>query len=89
MFSTPLANRPEDAKLIEGGFNVLLDKVRTRLEKRGLTGDELDREARMAAGRFWVALHGLATLAIAGRIGLITPDTQALLEEILKQNSPD
>jgi AcrR family transcriptional regulator len=89
MFSTPVSNRPEDAKLAEGSFQVLLDKVRNRLDHSGTPSSQLDKKARMAAGRFWVALHGMATLAIAGRTNIITPDTTELLEEILKQNSPD
>jgi AcrR family transcriptional regulator len=88
MFSTPVSNRPEDEKLIQGGFNVLLDKVRDQLRSPSLTGPQLEKEARIAAGRFWVALHGLATLTIAGRTHIITDDTSQLLEEILKQNSP-
>lgn len=89
MFSTPLSDRTEDVKLAQGSFQSLLDKVRNRIDQPGTPDSELDKKARIAAGRFWVALHGIATLAIAGRTKMITHDTAELFEEILKQNSPD
>ncbi len=86
MFDHPLSAGDED--LLQGGFQHLLDKVRLRLEQRGLTGRALDRATRASAGRFWIALHGLASLAIAGRLIVLEGDVDQILDDLLPRVAP-
>lgn len=79
----------DDKDLLHGGFQHLFDKVRYRLQCSGHHGDELDREARARAGRFWIALHGLATLAIAGRLVVLEGGLDDLLDDLIKHVAPD
>lgn len=79
----------DDKDLLHGGFQHLFDKVRYRLQCSGHEGDELDRAARASAGRFWIALHGLATLAIAGRLVVLEGGLDDLLDDLLKHVAPD
>ena len=86
MFSTPIP--PGDHDLLPGGFQHLLDKVRMRLADRGMQGEELEQQTRQRAGRFWIALHGLASLAIAGRLAATGTDAETLLEDLLERVAP-
>jgi len=86
MFDTPMA--ADDSDLLEGGFEALLDKVRHRFAEQGLDAAELERSARRAAGRYWIALHGLAMLAIAGRLGVLGDDIDTLLDDLLPRIAP-
>jgi hypothetical protein len=68
----------------------LIDKVSRRLaQRRGLEGQELEREAMASAGRFWIGLHGLASLAISGRLGVLGGDLQRILEDLLERAAPE
>lgn len=87
MFSTPVSEGGADDQIMQGGFRPLLEKTRDFLEARGVKGKDLDR-ATMDAGRFWIALHGLATLAIAGRLNVIGGNIDDLLDDIIKHNAP-
>lgn len=87
MFQVPLGGDEHD--LLEGGFRPLLDRVRDRLARRGVRGAALDRQARAAAGRYWIALHGLATLANAGRLAVLQGDLDTLLQDLLRHVAPD
>lgn len=89
MFDTPVA--PDDAafdQVIHGGFQPLIDRVRERLAAQGMTGKKLDTEARKAAGRHWIALHGLATLAIAGRMQVLHGNLDAVLKHLIEATAP-
>lgn len=86
MFDTPDADG--DLELLQGGFEPLLEKVREHLAAEGLEGEVLHRRARAAAGRYWIALHGLATLAIAGRLALLEGDADAILDDMLPRIVP-
>jgi AcrR family transcriptional regulator len=86
MFDTPMAE--DDSDLLEGGFEALLDKVRQRFAEQGETGQNLTEHARRAAGRYWIALHGLAMLAIAGRLSVLDDDIDALLDDLLPRIAP-
>jgi AcrR family transcriptional regulator len=88
MFSIPAAVNGVDDQIMRGGFQHLLDKVRGELMDHGLTGKDLDRQARDAAGRFWIALHGLASLAIAGRLSVVDRDIDFLLDDLLARVAP-
>lgn len=88
MFSTPMAG-VKDGEILQGGLRPLLERVRERLQKRGLKGAALERESLAAAGRFWIALHGLASLAIAGRLHVLRRDPEAILDDLLPRVQPD
>jgi AcrR family transcriptional regulator len=80
----------DDDELMKGGFQHLFDKVIERLPRDGCEDKEdLDRAARASAGRFWIALHGLATLAIAGRLVILEGGLDELLDDLLKHVAPD
>jgi AcrR family transcriptional regulator len=88
MFSIPGTMGGADDEILRGGFQHLLDKVRGELMAQGMTGRNLDRQARDAAGRFWIALHGLASLAIAGRLSVVDRDIDFLLDDMLARVAP-
>lgn len=79
----------DDQDLLHGGFQHLFDKVKERMCTQSHTPKQLDREARARAGRFWIALHGLATLAIAGRLCVLEGGLDHLLDDLLKHVAPD
>lgn len=79
----------DDDDLLHGGFQHLFDKVKERLECEANQKEDLDRAARASAGRFWIALHGLATLAIAGRLAILEGGLDDLLDDLLKHVAPD
>ena len=79
----------EDKDLLHGGFQHLFDKVKGRLSCEGYEGENLDRESRARAGRFWIALHGLAMLAIAGRLVVLEGGPDELIDDLLKHVAPD
>ena len=87
MFTTPLP--PGDEALLRGGFSQLHDKVRQRLAAAGHPPAGLDAEATRRAGRFWIALHGLASLAVAQRLVVLEADVDALLDDLLPRVAPD
>lgn len=79
----------EDKDLLHGGFQHLFDKVKDRLSCEGYEKEDLDRESRARAGRFWIALHGLAMLAIAGRLVVLEGGLDELIDDLLKHVAPD
>ena len=89
MFATPVD--PEDEqfeKIMHGGFAGLHEAVRERLTATGLTGKALDMQTKQAAGRYWIALHGLATLAIAGRMQILHGKLDDVLHHLVDAVSP-
>jgi len=90
LFDFPLEPDPGGEDLVAAGMAPLLGKVRARLEARGeLAGAALERRARRDTARFWIALHGLASLAIADRLAATGSDLETLLEELLDRVAPD
>lgn len=87
MFDHPM--EPSDRELLLGGFEPYLDCVTKYLVSQGLTdADTLSLEARRRAGRWWVALHGLAMLALAGRLCVLEGDLDDLLRDLLPRVGP-
>lgn len=89
MFATPVEPGDEQFdQIIHGGFAGLFEVVREHLAMTGLTGKPLQVETRRAAGRYWIALHGLATLAIAGRMQVLHGTIEDVLEHLLEAVAP-
>lgn len=87
MFDHPMT--PDDIDLIEGGIRPLLDRVTERLMEQGWHGPgDLPKEARRRAGRFWIALHGVAMLAIAGRLCVLEGGIDEVIEDLLPRVAP-
>lgn len=89
MFATPVD--PEDEqfeKIMHGGFAGLHEAVRDRLASTGLSAKALETETRKAAGRYWIALHGLATLAIAGRMQILHGKLDDVLQHLVNAVAP-
>lgn len=87
MFETHLPDG--DGDLLAAGFAPLVEKVRMRLQEQGTESARLDKLAMQAAGRYWIALHGLASLANAGRLDVLESDIDTLLDELLERVAPD
>jgi AcrR family transcriptional regulator len=89
MFDNPMSE--DDGDLLEGGFEALLAKVRPRVADQAEPTEHqqsVNREARRAAGRYWIALHGLAMLAIAGRLTVLEGDLDEILDDLLPRIAP-
>ncbi|MEM9345255.1 MAG: WHG domain-containing protein [Planctomycetota bacterium] len=89
MFATPVD--PDDEQfdqIMHGGFAGLLEVVSEQLALQGLTGKQLQTETRKAAGRYWIALHGLATLAIAGRMQVLHGSLDEVLQHLVEAVAP-
>ncbi|MCC7203890.1 MAG: TetR/AcrR family transcriptional regulator [Phycisphaeraceae bacterium] len=88
MFDVPVAPDDAESQMLRGGFQGLLDKVRERLNHDDIPPDQIDRTVRLHAGRFWIALHGIASLAIAGRLHVLGSDVEAILTEVIERLAP-
>ncbi|MEM7680404.1 MAG: TetR/AcrR family transcriptional regulator [Planctomycetota bacterium] len=86
MFNTDLP--PQDADLLEAGFQPLLSKVQEQLGLLGWPQDDLAREARRRAGRYWVGLHGLAMIATSGRLSVLEGELEQVLGDLLEHVAP-
>lgn len=87
MFDHPMTDADRD--LLHGGFQPYLEGVTSYLSRNGMTClDELPKEARRQAGRMWIALHGLAMLAIAGRVCVLEGDIEDVLRDLLPRVAP-
>lgn len=88
MFDTPLSGDAADDQMLWAGFETLLQRVREELAAAGTKPQDLDAESRRAAGRYWIALHGMAMLAIADRLRLLPDSVDNLLDDLLARVSP-
>lgn len=89
MFGSQKVADESDDQLLEYGFGNLIEKVRTRLANSGKSEAQMAHLARIQAGRFWIALHGMASLAIAGRLSILNRTNEELLEDLLTRVAPD
>ena len=91
MFGVPV-NAPQDLRVLEHGIQPLMDAVREQLLASGLSAGmeeaDLRRRVRVLAGRFWVALHGLASLTVSGRLGVLEGGQDGVLDDLLDAVSP-
>ncbi len=88
MFATPLPVNGEDESMLMSGFKPLFDRIRQRLSAKGIKGRKAELQARRAAGVFWVSLHGLASLAIAGRLAVLERSVDNILADLLDRVAP-
>lgn len=88
MFATQIESGEADVQILHRGFQPLVDRVREQMAKRGMAQDDLDRNALTAAGQFWISLHGLASLAIVGRLSVLNADLDDLLDGLLSRVAP-
>lgn len=89
MFDTFDAPLEPDHEVLHGGFQPYLERVTEYLACRGVTcAETLSDEARRRAGRWWIALHGLAMLALAGRLCVLQGDLDDLLRDLLPRVGP-
>jgi len=88
MFRHPLPSDHTAEQLMATGIAPLFDKVRTQMRDEGANTDERERHVRAAAGRFWIALHGLASLAIADRLTVLDAYLDHLLDDLLQRVAP-
>jgi hypothetical protein len=87
MFSEPEAGGEADRQILSAAFEPLLDRVKGRLAS-SLSGAELEAEAARRATRYWTALHGLASLAISGRLRSLGREPEAVLDDLLERVAP-
>ncbi len=87
MFATPVAQDAGDK--IGGEFEVFFNRVRSMMKTSDIPATQHDAIARQAAGRYWIALHGLASLAIAGRLHVLHADLDAILDDLVHNVAPD
>ena len=78
-----------DDQLLHGGFERFLERVREQHQDPDLSEHEREQKARMLAERLFIALHGLASLAIAGRLAVLGGDTDQLLDDLLHHIARD
>ena len=88
MFRHPLPGDRTAEQLMATGIAPLFDKVREQMRDQGADAAERERHVRAAAGRFWIALHGLASLAIADRLSVLDSDLDHLLDDLLERVAP-
>ena len=88
MFATEVAPGDAEEQILHRGFQGLLERVREQMTAAGHTEAEINRSLMMTAGRYWIALHGLASLAIAGKLGVLESDLDTLLDSLLERVAP-
>lgn len=88
MFATEIDPGDADEQILHRGFQPLFDRVREQMAERGMSPDEIDQKALLYAGRFWIALHGLASLALAGRLSILHAELDQLLDSLLERVAP-
>lgn len=83
MFHVPPARAGAAASVMRSEFGRFFDKVREHQSGGHLTPGEADLKAQHQAERCWIALHGLASLAIADRLSVVGVDIDRLLDDLL------
>lgn len=88
MFSMPMKNDQADKDVIEGGFAPLRDCVREQMTLKGMTARQIEKQLPLAVTRFWIALHGLASLAISGRLEVYGQNLDPYIDDLLQRVAP-
>ncbi len=85
MFATPIPDDDAGRQLLDEEFAPLIERVREQL---GGSADVSDRQVRAAATRYWIAIHGLASLAIAERLPFLYGSLDEVLLDLLERVAP-
>ena len=88
MFATRIDQSAADEQILRRGFQPLLERVKEQMTLQGVPANQIERNALLFAGRYWIALHGLASLAIAGRLGVLDADLDQLLDSLVERVAP-
>lgn len=88
MFSMPIKNEQADKDLITDGFAPLGECVREQMTLKGMAEAQIEKELPMAVARFWIALHGLASLAISGRLAAYDKNLDVYIDDLLERVAP-
>lgn len=88
MFSMPFGDHAADRQVIDVGFAPLRECVRQQMANKGLSEKEIKKELPMAVARFWIALHGLASLAISGRLVSMGKSIDPYIDDLLSRVAP-
>lgn len=88
MFSTPIKNDSADRQVITGGFAPLYECVSEQMAQKGFTPKEIQEKLPIAVARFWIALHGLASLSISGRLQACDLNINAIIEDLFNRVAP-
>lgn len=88
MFATPVGDDEADGDLLRREFEPLVQVVRERMQRAGMAEDQIDAHQTRAALRYWVTLHGVASLAIASRVQLIESDIGPIIDDLIDRVSP-
>lgn len=84
MFSQPIEGGPQKAEAVAREFEPFYQEIRDLLSRRVKDEVQLDLRARATALRIWVNMHGLASLAISGRIRVLNVDLDTMLANLLE-----
>ncbi len=79
----------DEYPVYDEGFQPLLERVSAYLSEQGVPTERLAEEADRQATLFWIALHGLASLAIANRLKRRVEDVDELLQDLLDRVAPE
>ncbi len=88
MFATESDAGKAEVQILNRGFEGLIERVGMEMAAKGISQDDIDAKALSIAGTYWIALHGLASLAIAGRLGVLKSDMDSLLDSLLERVAP-
>lgn len=88
MFATESDEGKAEAQILMRGFEGLIDRVRQEMAAKGIPENEINEKALKTAGGYWIALHGLASLAIAKRLGVLKSDLDTMLDTLLERVAP-
>ena len=88
MFSMPIKNEQADKDVITGGFAPLRECVREQMTLKGMSEKQIEQQLPMAVARFWIALHGLASLAISGRLEAYDQNLELYIDDLLERVAP-
>lgn len=88
MFATDSDAGKAEVQILNRGFEGLIERVGVEMAAKGIDQSEIKQKALSIAGTYWIALHGLASLAIAGRLGVLKADLDVLVDHLLERVAP-
>lgn len=88
MFATESDASNAEVQILNRGFECLIERVGLEMEAKGIKSAKIQDKALRIAGTYWIALHGLASLAIARRLGVLKADLDVLVDHLLERVAP-